>query len=1022
MKKFLSLVLALVMTMSLVTISAGAKDFTDDDKITYEEAVAVVSEIGVVDGYADGKFNPTNTLTRQAAAKIICNLILGPTTAAELHADTAPYKDVPATSEFAGYIAYCAKEGIISGYADGSFKPGNTLTGYAFMKMLLGALGYDQEIEGYVGGNWSINVAKQAINVGLNKGLKGEFNGIKAVTREEACLYAFNTLQADMVEYDTTISTTINGQTVTIGNSQAKAMTWKNSATRRNNIKADDYVQFAEQYFNKLVKTPDVDDFGRPAYTWTWKSEEIDTYVDYTTLVADYTEKVEYKDLYEAVGKLAADEYEMYAYIDGVDNDALAQSKITKSNDSTVPATGNGVLTQVFVDNDSKEFTVVEVNSWLGQAVSDYNKSTEELTLRIFNSIGGSIIRTVSADDFDIADYEKDDIVMVTMAGDDKDVKSVETPEVVSEVEISTYSVKTEDTGNNTQNQLDSVTAEGTKYSTAVKAFWDEDYLFNYNKQFEQLKDHKYNLYLDAYGYVLGLENVEDTTNYLFIVGYDIGSSVLAKTLDKALVIFPEGDMKTITCYEKDKDVHVVDQDNANVNEWWTYTVDEDGNYALKERVATQFHDLDTNRDLDIDLPTLKGVPAGQRSDVIAYGNAKSVYITVEADTDVVTGGSIVDVTNVTTGIKNTSIDMREKTTQNAYGAYVLYDGNYVKYAVVVGEDGSIGNRFVYLTTGIGERSWKSTPGYYWSYDAIIDGNLLETKNGEGGFNTLTEVNDNNAWLAGETLYKASYDKDGYAKKMELLNDNWDKAETSTNKDKGYVQITSAVSNKVTVPFTVTLRGQTMYFQAAEFSDRYVMLDDDCVFWVQNDEAKNDDFIRFDDVDAAMAATGVADLNGSDETYKISGRLVAICDKTTGFATSVIITDEVFENKGTSTPATTGYKVAPLQGQEIAVNASNTGLTLKNAKVVDNSGANKSFGDTATLTVKIEVFNKGWDELTTVEKTVSAGEGDQASVFAPAAGVEIPVALADGQYRVTITLSNKTIGTLAVYDNLVVVA
>ena len=28
MKKFLSLVLALVMTMSLVTISAGAKDFT----------------------------------------------------------------------------------------------------------------------------------------------------------------------------------------------------------------------------------------------------------------------------------------------------------------------------------------------------------------------------------------------------------------------------------------------------------------------------------------------------------------------------------------------------------------------------------------------------------------------------------------------------------------------------------------------------------------------------------------------------------------------------------------------------------------------------------------------------------------------------------------------------------------------------------------------------------------------------------------------------------------------------------
>ena len=90
------------------------------------------------------------------------------------------------TSDFAGYIAYCQKEGIISGYADGSFRPAGTLTGYAFMKMLLGALGYDAEIEGYTGPNWSINVAKQAIGIGLNRGLEGEFNGIKAVTREEA--------------------------------------------------------------------------------------------------------------------------------------------------------------------------------------------------------------------------------------------------------------------------------------------------------------------------------------------------------------------------------------------------------------------------------------------------------------------------------------------------------------------------------------------------------------------------------------------------------------------------------------------------------------------------------------------------------------------------------------------------------------------------------------------------------------------------------------------------------------------
>ena len=115
MKKFLSLVLALVMTMSLVTVSAGAKDFTDDSSIAYKEAVDVISGIGVVDGYSGGDFKPTEVLTRGAAAKIICNLILGPTTASALSASSAPFKDVPVSNTFAGYITYCAQEGIING-------------------------------------------------------------------------------------------------------------------------------------------------------------------------------------------------------------------------------------------------------------------------------------------------------------------------------------------------------------------------------------------------------------------------------------------------------------------------------------------------------------------------------------------------------------------------------------------------------------------------------------------------------------------------------------------------------------------------------------------------------------------------------------------------------------------------------------------------------------------------------------------------------------------------------------------
>ncbi|MCI2056289.1 MAG: S-layer homology domain-containing protein, partial [Oscillibacter sp.] len=141
MKKFLSLVLALVMTFSLVTISAGAteyKDLTDKSTITYSEAVAVLNKLGVITGYEDGSFNPTGSLTRGAAAKIIVSMMIGADAASALTAAAAPYKDVPASNTFAAYISYCKTAGYISGYSDGTFRPADTLTGYAFAKMLLG--------------------------------------------------------------------------------------------------------------------------------------------------------------------------------------------------------------------------------------------------------------------------------------------------------------------------------------------------------------------------------------------------------------------------------------------------------------------------------------------------------------------------------------------------------------------------------------------------------------------------------------------------------------------------------------------------------------------------------------------------------------------------------------------------------------------------------------------------------------------------------------------------------------------
>ena len=347
MKKFLSLVLALVMTMSLVTVSAGAKDFSDSTKIQYKEAVDVMSAVNVISGYAEGDFRPTATLTRGAAAKIICNLILGPTTAGALVADAAPYKDVPTNHTFAGYIAYCQKEGIISGYADGTFRPANSLTGYAFMKMLLGALGYDSAKEGYTGPNWSIQVAKRALNIGLDDDLVGDFNGVKAVNREEACLYSLNTLTATMVEYE-------KNSTVTVGNitikDQSSAKDMVNTGKTDGKIfKADGKMQFAEKYFDNLSVTKGSDDFARPANVWKLKAEKIGTYADTADLT--YTKSVDVCDIYKDLGLGSKiEKKDVSVYVDGVvdPENKIVPVAITKDNDDDSYG-ANGVLTSVML-------------------------------------------------------------------------------------------------------------------------------------------------------------------------------------------------------------------------------------------------------------------------------------------------------------------------------------------------------------------------------------------------------------------------------------------------------------------------------------------------------------------------------------------------------------------------------------------------------------------------------------------------------------------------------------------------
>ena len=929
MKKFLSLVLALVMTMSLVTVSAGAKDFTDSSKITYKEAVDVMSAVKVIDGYADGSFNPSATLTRGAAAKIICNLILGPTTASALVADAAPYKDVPTNHTFAGYIAYCQKEGIISGYADGTFKPANSLTGYAFMKMLLGALGYDAANEGYTGANWSINVAKQAISIGLNDGLKSEFNGVKAVNREEACLYAFNTLNATMVEY--------TNQTIVIANGTVKtdkvAKDMENNA-RTETIKDDNKMQFAEKYFTNLEKTATADDFGRPANEWTYKNTKIGTYVDYTLMVAEYTNGVSGKEVYNKVGKTAMDKYDVAAYVDGNDASKTVLPNVAKDNKDDLTGTDTGVLTQVFVNDDEKEAVVTEINTYLGIADSDYSAKKDEADFTVYGlkksgkvhvmdkaDDGKSYVSfKVSGEDFDVSKVEEDDAYLFTVAAGE--VQTFVPAETIKDTEITSFKK-----GSN-------VTVGGTKYDFSKAAYFDAKALKVYtgenNNDTINLKDTTYNVYLDTYGNLIGLEEVDAVDNYVFITGADINSSNLATKTTDANAIFLDGTSKVIEV-SKTKGDGV--SPSPVVNAWYTYTVDKNGVYTLKDINDTYAKGDKVGQsktqagDIEIDKKHVSLDGSGIFSKV--YGNADSIYLTASLKkvTKAATENYVViaGVDNVTTGVKNASIktwndaqakkdvDSKNATATNFWatngvsnGVYTLFkDNGYVIAAVVVGDDAASTKNLVFSHKKDVELE---------SYDKTEDEWTWTRKvvNAKGEEIVLTEKSDSlselNKMVKG-LWYQVKYDAKGNVISVEPASTALD----ATKKEyiTSFANIETAVNDNDTVLLEMvktklvdntltkklTLKGSTLY--DATSAKLGVAIDDDTniVFIQKNDNKETTSF----ETGVKALETALKNLNEvSKDTY--SYEFSAYIED--GIATTVVIRDLTAGEYEGSKPAT----------------------------------------------------------------------------------------------------------------------
>jgi subtilisin family serine protease len=111
--------------------------FTDVSEFAwgYEYVESAVAR-GAISGYADGTFRPYNPITRGQIVKLLVIAKGWP-----LEDPPQPsFSDVPRGAAFFNYAETAVRRGIISGYADGTFRPGNGATRGQIAKVLWQAM------------------------------------------------------------------------------------------------------------------------------------------------------------------------------------------------------------------------------------------------------------------------------------------------------------------------------------------------------------------------------------------------------------------------------------------------------------------------------------------------------------------------------------------------------------------------------------------------------------------------------------------------------------------------------------------------------------------------------------------------------------------------------------------------------------------------------------------------------------------------------------------------------------------
>ena len=539
LKRALSLALALVMVLSMMVVGAGAvsvDDFTDADEIVNTEAVTTMVSLGVIDGNDDGSYNPTGVVKRGEMAKLIAVMLNGgkdPTLGETpvVFADTAGHWAQ-------NYISYVANLHIIDGRGDGTFGPNDDVTGSEAAKMILTALGYRSDLEGFTGANWAINVQSVANQIDLFDGLA--INPDEGLSRDDTAQMLYNAVQSDMVEYrnlEGSYDGIVYPQPIN-GVDHNSTVLWERFQVRKVEgvVQATSLLSLEDSGTTVAGKArlTDIEYNGEP-----WEDTDGDpipvTYpVEIDTALLGQRVVIYVKGLsdlapnaanMEVIGTVIPSDQNTVVTTSGRLKDPDAVKDALRGEGLSMPSgdakgvqvtaqdtTWNAVngeqkypgVEQTFIDNNADGRVDVVIQKTPGLAlVNTYNESTEKMNLSGLGSIDFDDIQNPE-------DVAVDDHVLVY---------NYEGTYVLAVAESVTGTV-TSFNNNSSTPHMSSVTVEDTDYTAGYGELLAPDLDKMEYDFMQEMVDGSYTLYLDPHGYVLGyVEDDAAAGNYAVITG-----------------------------------------------------------------------------------------------------------------------------------------------------------------------------------------------------------------------------------------------------------------------------------------------------------------------------------------------------------------------------------------------------------------------------------------------------------------------------------------------------------------------